>query len=111
LKKHKPWFEEGCSELLYQRKQAKLQWLQVPSEINGDNMDNVRCEASRYFRNKKREFLKDKINVLAMNNKNKNIRDLYKGINVFKRDYQPRNNSLKDENRVLLADPHIILSR
>jgi hypothetical protein len=26
LKKHKPWFEEGCSKLLYQKKQAKLQW-------------------------------------------------------------------------------------
>jgi hypothetical protein len=25
LKKHKPWFEEGCSQLLDQRKQAKLQ--------------------------------------------------------------------------------------
>jgi hypothetical protein len=28
LKKHKPWFDEGCSKLLDQRKQAKLQWLQ-----------------------------------------------------------------------------------
>jgi hypothetical protein len=27
FKKHKPWFDEGCSKLLYQRKQAKLQWL------------------------------------------------------------------------------------
>jgi hypothetical protein len=25
LKKHKPWFVEGCSKLLDQRKQAKLQ--------------------------------------------------------------------------------------
>jgi hypothetical protein len=25
LKKHKPWFDEGCSELLDQRKRAKLQ--------------------------------------------------------------------------------------
>jgi hypothetical protein len=53
-----------------------LEWLQGPSEINGDNLNNVRCEARRYFRNKKREYLKDKINVLAMNYKNKNIRDL-----------------------------------
>jgi tRNA(Ile)-lysidine synthase TilS/MesJ len=33
LKQQKPWFEEGCSKLLYQRKQAKLQWLQDPSQI------------------------------------------------------------------------------
>jgi hypothetical protein len=81
LKKHKPWFDEGCSKLLDQRKQAKLQWLQDPSEINGDNLNNVRREASRYFRNKKREYLKDKINELATNSKNKNIRDLYRGLN------------------------------
>jgi hypothetical protein len=27
LKKHKPWFDRRCSELVDQRKQAKLQWL------------------------------------------------------------------------------------
>jgi uncharacterized NAD(P)/FAD-binding protein YdhS len=53
-------------------KQAKLQWLQDSSEINGDNLNNVRHEASRYFRNRKGEYLKDKINELATNSKNKN---------------------------------------
>jgi hypothetical protein len=71
-KKHKPRFDEGCSKL-YQRKQAKLQWLQDPSEINGGNLNNGRCEDSRYFRNKKRDYLKDKIKELATNSKNKNI--------------------------------------
>jgi hypothetical protein len=49
----------------------------------GDNLNNVRREASRHFRNEKREYLKDKINELATNskNKNKNIRDLYRGRN------------------------------
>jgi hypothetical protein len=28
LKKHTPWFDEGCTKLLDQRKQVKLQWLQ-----------------------------------------------------------------------------------
>jgi hypothetical protein len=32
LKKNKR-FDEGCSKLLDQRKQVKLQWLQDPSEI------------------------------------------------------------------------------
>jgi hypothetical protein len=26
VKQHKPWFDGGCSTLLDQRKQAKLQW-------------------------------------------------------------------------------------
>jgi hypothetical protein len=58
-----------------------LQWLQDPSELNEDNLNNVRCEASRHLRNKKREYLKDKINELATNSMNKNMRDLYRGIN------------------------------
>jgi hypothetical protein len=81
LKKHKPWFDEGYSKLLDQRKQAKLQWLRYPSEINGDNLNNVICEASRHFRNTEREYLKNKIRELATNSKNKNIRDLHRGRN------------------------------
>jgi hypothetical protein len=46
LKKHKPWFDEGCSELLDKRKETKLQWLQHSSEINWDILHSVRCEAS-----------------------------------------------------------------
>jgi hypothetical protein len=89
LKKHKPWFDQACSKLADQRKKAKLQWLQDPSETDGDNLKIVRCEASRCVRNKKRKNLKDKMNELVMNSKNKNIRDLYTGINEFKRGYQP----------------------
>jgi hypothetical protein len=47
--------------------------------------------ASRLFRNKKREYLKDKFGKLAT--KNESIRDLYRGINEFKRGYQPRSGS------------------
>jgi hypothetical protein len=38
LRKHRPWFDEGCSKLLDQRKQSNLQWLQDLSEINGDDL-------------------------------------------------------------------------
>jgi hypothetical protein len=92
-------------------KQAKLQWLRDQSEINGDNLNNGRREANRYFRNKKREYLKDKINELATNSKNKNIRDLYRGVNEFKRRHQQRNNLVKDGNGDLLADSNNILNR
>jgi hypothetical protein len=32
------WIDKGCSKLLDQRKEAKLQWLQDRSDINGDNL-------------------------------------------------------------------------
>jgi hypothetical protein len=65
----------------------------------------------RHFRNKKKEYLKDKINELATNSKNNNIRDLYRERNAFMRGYKPRNNLLKDENGDLLSDSHNILNR
>jgi hypothetical protein len=83
----KPWFDEACSKLVDRRKQAKLQWLQDPCEVNEDNLSDVGREASRHFRNKKREYVKDKINELELDSKNKNIRDLYRGINEFKKGY------------------------
>jgi hypothetical protein len=85
--------------------------LQDQNEITEDNLKNVGCEASKHFRNKKREYLKDKINELAMNSKNKNIRDLYRGINEFKRGYRPRSNLVKDENGDLLADSSNTVNR
>jgi hypothetical protein len=66
-------------KLLEQRKQAKLQWLWDPSEMNGDNLNNIKREASRYFRNKKREYLQDKINECAKHSKNKKNRYPYRG--------------------------------
>jgi hypothetical protein len=58
-----------------------------PSEVNEGNLSNIRWEASRHFKNKKREYLKDRINELESNGKNKNTRELYRGINKFKKGY------------------------
>jgi hypothetical protein len=52
LKKDKPWFDNGCPELLDQRKQSKLLCLGDPSKINGENLNNVKCETSRRFKSK-----------------------------------------------------------
>jgi hypothetical protein len=41
------------------------------------------------------------------NSKNNNIRDLYRGINDFKRGYQLQSNLVKDGNGDLLADSDI----
>ena len=57
LKQHKPWIDEECLHFLDERKQAKLQWVQDPSQRNVANLNNVRREASRHFRNKKKAYL------------------------------------------------------
>jgi hypothetical protein len=42
--------------------------LQNPSQINGDNMQNLRREISRVFGKKETEYPKEKISELKTNN-------------------------------------------
>jgi hypothetical protein len=97
--------------ILDQRKQAKMQWIHDPSQCNVDNLNNVRRDASRHFRNKKKAYLKAKIEKLETNSKINNIRNLYRVINDVKKGYQPRTRIVKDEKGDLVADSHSIMAR
>jgi hypothetical protein len=85
MNQHKPWFDEECIGILDQRKQAKMQWIQDPSQSNADNLNNVRRVASRHFRKKTKAYLRAKMEELENNSKFNNIRDLYRGINDVKK--------------------------
>jgi hypothetical protein len=50
-------------KLLDERKQAEFQWLENPSQTNGDNLNNVRRESTRTFR--KKEGIAERKNLLA----------------------------------------------
>ncbi|PSN45390.1 hypothetical protein C0J52_07528 [Blattella germanica] len=54
--------------------------------------------------NKKREYLKEKINDLETNARNRNIRELYQGIRIERNGFQARTNIIKNENGGMLAD-------
>jgi hypothetical protein len=73
-------------------------------------MNSVRREDSRHFRNKKMAYLKAKIEELETNSKINNIRDLYRGINDFKKGNQPRTVIVKDEKGDLFADSSSIMA-
>jgi len=70
LQQNKPWFGEECwVRVLDRRKQTEMRWSQDPNQSIVDNLNNVRLEASRHFRNKKKEYLKAKIDELDTNSK------------------------------------------
>ena len=111
LKQNKPWFDEECLGFLDQRKEAKMLWIQDPSQSNVDNLKNIMREVTRHFRNKKNAYLRGEIEELETNSKIQNIWELYRGINDFKKGYQSRCNILKDEKGDLFADFHSIVAR
>jgi len=50
-----------------------MQWLQDLNDSNVDYLNDVRCDASRHFRNKKQEYLRAKIDELQNESNMKNI--------------------------------------
>jgi hypothetical protein len=88
------------------KKQVKMHWLQYPDQNNLDNLNNIRREDSRHFRNKKKQNLKSKVTNLKV--REKNIRDWYRGISDFKKRYQPRTNIAQNEKGDLVAVSHSV---
>jgi len=84
-------------------------WIQ--NQRNIDNPNNVRREASKHSRNKKKKNLKAKIYELETNSNIKTIRDSYREISYFKKGYKPRANIVWDEKVDMLTDSHSILVR
>jgi hypothetical protein len=72
LKRNKSWFDDECSKLIdLIDLKPKLQWLQNPSQMNRNNLQNLRLEISRTFRKKNREYLKEKLMSLILKIKTK----------------------------------------
>jgi hypothetical protein len=88
-----------------------MQLVQDLNQSNIDNLNYVRHEASRHFRNKKKQYLKATIEITEINSKTKNIRGLYRSISNFKKGYQPQTIVVKDEKGDLVANSHSILAR
>jgi hypothetical protein len=109
MKQHKPWFDEECLGTLDQRKQAKMHCIHDSSQNNVDNMNNVRREASRYLRNKKKAYLKAKIEELETNSKTENIRDFIRA-SMTSRKVNSLELIVKDEKGDFIADSHSILA-
>jgi hypothetical protein len=74
-------------------------------------LNNIKCESSKILWNRKSECLKENINELEANSKNKNDRDLHRGTYGFKKGYQPKSNLVTVGNGDVLAYSQSILNR
>jgi len=86
-----------------------MQHVQHPNQSNVDNLNNVRHEASRHFRNKE-DYMKAKIDELENNSKIKKSQTCIEAL-MTKKGYHPRTNIAKDEKGDLVTDIHSILAR
>jgi len=83
---------------------------QDSNQSNVDNLNNVRREASRCFRNKKKEYLQAKVMNLKLT-VTPRISNFCRGISDFKKGYQPRTNVVKDEKCDVVTGSHSIFAK
>jgi hypothetical protein len=65
-KHNKPRFDGECSKLIDQRKQAKLQWLQNPSQMNGENLQYKNVKPVEYLGLRKKKISRTKLMSLKL---------------------------------------------
>ncbi|PSN38267.1 hypothetical protein C0J52_16903 [Blattella germanica] len=58
------WFDDECIDMVHKRKLAKMNRKRKPNEQNSEQLCSIRWETTRFLKNKKREYLKEKINDL-----------------------------------------------
>ena len=56
LKQNKRWFDEECFGFLDQRKRAKMQWIQDPSESKVDNLNSEGVKLADILGTKRRHI-------------------------------------------------------
>jgi hypothetical protein len=66
----------GRYKLADQSKRAKLQWLQDLSQVNGDNLNNARCQVRGHFKNQEQEYLNTTLMNMHYTVRTLNIRHL-----------------------------------
>jgi len=86
-----------------------MQWVQDPNQSNVDNLNNVRRETSRHFRNKT-EYLKAKMDDIEINSKTR-ISETSMAESMTKNGYHPRTNTVMDEKGDSVTGSLRILAR
>jgi len=77
-KQHKSWFDDEFSQYLDQRKKAKCSGYRLQTRaMYAYKLNNVRHEANRHYRNKRRNKLKTKIYEIETQSETKIINDVY----------------------------------
>ena len=67
-----------------------VRWNKVISygvDRTAEDLTNIKHGTCRAFKESKRHYMKAKVNKLEENSKNKNIQEMYKGVNQFKKGY------------------------
>ena len=63
------WFDDVCVDIVNKKKLAKMKKMRESNEKNSEQLCSIRREITRFLKNKKRDYLKEKIDDHEINAK------------------------------------------
>ena len=109
--KNQEWFDQECIDIINKKNVVRQKLLQRRTRISFENYCELRREAKRVCRKKKKEMMLNKIEGIDKFSLEKSNRKLYKELNWFRKGFQPRLNLCKDKEGELLIEEKDMLQR
>ncbi len=106
------WFDDDCRIAVQNKKEAFNKYLQRPTRSSQSNYRNICRETTRLIRAKKRQLLKNEIEMIDSKSKNNETRQLYKMVNNMRpetRQSQLRIRDISGDN--ILTSPDEVMTR
>jgi len=98
------WYDEECKEMLEEQNNARLKMLQRKTRSNIEAYKEVRREARKVYRKKKKYFKEEKLEELKEKYKRNRLKQFYEGIRKIRAGFQPRTTMCKNKQGVIVGE-------
>lgn len=99
--KWKAWFDDECEEINKSKREARIEWLRTNEQEHLNDYREKRKAACKLYKQKKNEWIDDKMREIEFSSMNNNVRSFYRQIKQTKKTYTIRNRGMKNENGIL----------
>lgn len=105
------WFDEDCSKVVDGKNEARAKMLQRITRSSVDRYEQLRREATKLLKRKKRESMKAQIEEIEHLSRQSESRKFYAAVNRMRRGFQPRMSGCKNKDGQVLGEEDKIMKR
>ena len=105
------WWDEECKAAISRKNNARSKCLQKRTRLNQEQYEQARKEANKICKEKKKQWINNRIKQLEEAHKQNDTRNFFKDIRAFQNDRSLPIFACKDENGNLKMDKQEIMDR
>jgi hypothetical protein len=108
---NKEWFDEECAKVVLEKNKARKRMLQRETRINYGRYQELRREANKICKKKKKERMKRQLEEVNKFKDQNERRKFYKAIENLKKAFQPRSTGCRNRDGEIIREEEKILRR